>query len=226
MSSRLLFSLLLLATGLSAQAQQGSFRFEGTIIDSTTQRTLAAEIVVYGSIVPGEMSRLQTGRLGVFTVMAETAGPYRFVVEAPAYARREVKLTAPAPGTPVNFTVRLRPLDVGAVVGLQTIRFKKTKPELLPESYPELLRLVAIMNANPKLEIKLLGHTDNVGDPAKNQTLSEQRVQTVLTYLSRAGISATRLSGQGFGGTKPIASNDQEATRQLNRRVEFEIVKR
>lgn len=205
---------------------QGAFRFEGTVIDSTTQRTLAAEIVVYGTVVPGEMSRMQTSRLGVFTMQAETAGPYRFVVEAPAYARREVKLTAPAPGTPVNFTVRLRPLGVGALVGLRTIRFKKTKPELLPESYPELLRLVAVLNANPQLEIKLLGHTDNVGDPAKNQILSEQRIQTVMTYLQRAGIAAARLSGQGFGGTKPIAPNDQEATRQLNRRVEFEIVKR
>ncbi len=204
---------------------QGAYRFEGTIVDANTQRPLAGEVTVYGTITPDAMSHLFTGRNGGFTVWGETPGPYRFVVSALAYVSQEVPQSAVA-GTPTNFTVRLVPQEVGAKMPLNTIRFRQSKAELLPESYPELDRLVAVLNANPALEIELNGHTDNQGDPAKNLLLSEQRVQTVVAFLTRQGIAATRLRSKGFGGTQPIAPNDVETNRAQNRRVELEILKR
>jgi outer membrane protein OmpA-like peptidoglycan-associated protein len=62
-----------------------------------------------------------------------------------------------------------------------------------------------------------------VGPPGKNVVLSQQRVQAVKTYLVRHGIAEARITGVGFGGTQPAASNDQEETRKLNRRVEFRV---
>ncbi|WP_254245274.1 OmpA family protein [Hymenobacter sp. BRD67] len=83
-----------------------------------------------------------------------------------------------------------------------------------------------ILRDYPTVEILIGGHTDNQGDPALNLKLSEDRVNEVKKYLVSKGIDAKRLTTQGFGGTEPIASNDQEETRRFNRRVEFTITKK
>ena len=82
-----------------------------------------------------------------------------------------------------------------------------------------------MMLNNPSLNIELAGHTDSRGNASLNKQLSQQRVDTVIAYLINKGVQENRLSGTGHGGAKPIASNSREATRKLNRRVEFKIVK-
>jgi outer membrane protein OmpA-like peptidoglycan-associated protein len=96
---------------------------------------------------------------------------------------------------------------------------------LLEESYPELNVIVEFLKNNPKVEIELNGHTDNKGDAKKNLILSQQRVEKVKSYLVSKGISSRRIKGKGFGGSKPIATDDSEEARKLNRRVEFVILK-
>ena len=86
-------------------------------------------------------------------------------------------------------------------------------------------KVVEIMMDNPKMEIELAGHTDNQGDSQKNLKLSKDRVEMVKQYLVEKGVSAKRINGVGYGGSKPIASNANEETRKLNRRVEFIITK-
>ena len=83
----------------------------------------------------------------------------------------------------------------------------------------------SFMKTNPKVRIELAGHTDNRGIPAQNVKLSQARVDKVKSYLVSMGIDRKRISGKGYGGAKPIASNDSEETRLFNRRVEF-IIKR
>jgi len=85
---------------------------------------------------------------------------------------------------------------------------------------------VKILRDYPTVEILIGGHTDNQGDPALNLKLSEDRVEAVKKYLVSKGIDAKRLTTQGFGGTQPIANNEQEETRRFNRRVEFTITKK
>jgi outer membrane protein OmpA-like peptidoglycan-associated protein len=82
------------------------------------------------------------------------------------------------------------------------------------------------MKTNPTLKIDIAGHTDNIGDPAKNQKLSEERVKVIKDYLLKNGIDGSRVTGKGYGGTKPVASNENEETRKMNRRVEFTIVEK
>jgi outer membrane protein OmpA-like peptidoglycan-associated protein len=96
----------------------------------------------------------------------------------------------------------------------------------MPESYPELDRLVHIMKDNKTIEIQLEGHTDGRGDPQANLALSEQRVEAVKRYLISKGISEKRIVGKGYGGAKPMVANDTEENRKLNRRVEFKITKK
>lgn len=114
-------------------------------------------------------------------------------------------------------------------MALNNVFFVRGKPELLPASFPELNRLAQILTDHPSLEIRLDGHTDNTGDnlnPRPNQLLSEQRVAAVKTYLTTRGIAGSRLSTKGYGGSRPAVTNDSEAHKAQNRRVEFVIVKR
>jgi outer membrane protein OmpA-like peptidoglycan-associated protein len=96
---------------------------------------------------------------------------------------------------------------------------------LLKESNQELDMVVTFMKENPTVTIELSGHTDNRGIHADNVKLSQQRAEKVKDYLISMGIDARRISGKGYGGIKPIANNDNEETRKLNRRVEFTIKK-
>ena len=97
--------------------------------------------------------------------------------------------------------------------------------KLLEESYSGLNVVVGFLNDNPKIEIELNGHTDNRGDSKKNLVLSQQRVDVIKKYLVSKGINAKRIKGKGYGDSRPIATNDSEESRKLNRRVEFVILK-
>jgi OmpA-OmpF porin, OOP family len=114
---------------------------------------------------------------------------------------------------------------IGASIVLKNIRFVQSKAELLPESDAELNHLWAFMREHPTVEIELQGHTDNLGDFDLNLALSQKRVEAVKAFLVSKGIATHRISGRGFGSTRPIASNNREETRQLNRRVELVIKK-
>lgn len=107
------------------------------------------------------------------------------------------------------------------VIVLENVLFQTNKSVLLEESFESLNKLVQQLQTNKSLKIEIRGHTDNVGMEAKNQTLSEQRAKTVLTYLVSKGVDVNRFSYKGFGSTQPITANDTEEGRMKNRRVEF-----
>ena len=103
---------------------------------------------------------------------------------------------------------------------LYGILFDTDSDHLKDESKPTLDSLVAAAKTQPAWSFGIEGHTDNVGGDAHNQTLSEKRALSVKAYLVAAGVDATRLTTQGFGAGKPVASNDTELGRSQNRRVE------
>lgn len=121
-------------------------------------------------------------------------------------------------------SIFLEPIKTGAIATLRNIYFDVNKFEILPSSESELDLLLGLLKANPKLQIEIAGHTDNTGNKAANQTLSENRAKAVSTWLISKGISAGRLSVKGYGDEKPIAPNTSEEGKQRNRRTEF-IVK-
>lgn len=123
----------------------------------------------------------------------------------------------------LNFA--LQPVAIGTTVNMKNVLFEQGKTTLLSESYPELDLVVSFLKSNPKVKIELEGYTDNRGIPAQNVKLSQARVDKVKGYLVSKGIDKKRIAGKGYGGANPIASNDNEETRQLNRRVEFTIKK-
>jgi len=103
---------------------------------------------------------------------------------------------------------------------LYGILFDTDSDHLKDESKPTLESLLAAARTQPTWNFGIEGYTDNVGGDAHNQTLSEKRALSVKAYLVAAGVDATRLTTQGFGAGKPVASNDTELGRSQNRRVE------
>lgn len=85
-------------------------------------------------------------------------------------------------------------------------------------------QIVVLMNKYPSVKLEVAAHTDNSGLPGNNLELSQKRAETMVNYLVQRGIKISRLSGRGFGGTKPVAPNSIEADRKLNRRVDFSII--
>jgi outer membrane protein OmpA-like peptidoglycan-associated protein len=115
--------------------------------------------------------------------------------------------------------------EIRDILALATsnVQFETGKAELLSSSYTVLNQIVDILNKYPGYKLRISGHTDNVGDDAKNQKLSEDRAKTCFDFIVGKGIPATRMMSAGFGETKPIASNTSAEGRALNRRVEFEL---
>ncbi len=116
-------------------------------------------------------------------------------------------------------------LEEGKTFQLKDIYFEFDKTELMPRSFVELKKLLHLLRDNPALQIAIIGHTDAVGSDTYNQVLSESRAQAVMDYLTANGIALSRLRTTGKGSLHPIASNDTDEGRQLNRRVEFLVVR-
>jgi outer membrane protein OmpA-like peptidoglycan-associated protein len=124
-----------------------------------------------------------------------------------------------------DFTSQLKEAKVGSVIELRNVFFDTGKDQLRPDSYEQLNTLITFLNQKPKSEIEIAGHTDNVGNDADNQALSERRARAVYDYLVGKGIAPARLKYAGFGETAPVDSNETYEGRQKNRRVEFMLVK-
>jgi outer membrane protein OmpA-like peptidoglycan-associated protein len=102
----------------------------------------------------------------------------------------------------------------------QSVHFSTASAELQPEAFSELDQLSTYLLSHPEVQAEIAGHTDDVGQAADNQELSERRAGAVRQYLIDQGVAAGRITHQGYGESRPVAENDTEEGRQQNRRVE------
>jgi OOP family OmpA-OmpF porin len=112
-------------------------------------------------------------------------------------------------------------LNISCHVAVYGIQFGTGKATIQPSSENVLAEIVKLLQQNPDLKLRVEGHTDNQGNAAANQTLSDKRAQAVVVWLTGKGIPAGRLTAKGFGATKPVADNSTEDGRAKNRRVEL-----
>ena len=107
---------------------------------------------------------------------------------------------------------------------VQAVEFEHSSSRLRSDSYGVLNQIVEILNEYPDYRLEISGHTDNTGADDFNQNLSEQRAKACFDYLASQGVPPRRLSYVGYGESRPIATNDTREGRQLNRRVEFNMI--
>lgn len=106
---------------------------------------------------------------------------------------------------------------------MRAVQFETGKATLKEESYAILDQIVDIMDRYPGYKLRISGHTDNVGDEDSNLLLSQERAKSCYQYLTSKGISPSRMSHEGYGESRPVASNDIPSGRRMNRRVEFDL---
>ena len=119
--------------------------------------------------------------------------------------------------------VGLDNIAVGKKMTLNNIFFDFDKATLKKESYFELNQVVKFMKENPTVKIQLSGHTDYKGSHEYNMTLSNDRAKAAYNYLIQKGVPQSRMTYKGYGKTQPIADNNTDAGRALNRRTEILI---
>lgn len=124
-------------------------------------------------------------------------------------------------GSEKDKEILLEKIEKGKSFVVDNINFEFGKAYLKKESVNILDRVVRIMKENAGLKITVSGHTDDIGDAAYNQKLSEKRADAVTSYMIKQGISPERVKAQGFGKTKPLVPNTSDKNRAKNRRTEF-----
>ncbi len=200
--------------------------FKGKTIDAITKKAVEAKIEITdnatGKIIETFTTNSATGK---FIITLASGKNYGIAVKADGYLFHSENFDIPTGSADnlVNKVIELKNIKVGSKIALRNIFFDTGKSTLRSESNAELDRLVKLMKDVPTLKIEISGHTDNTGSAKLNNQLSQDRAQAVVDYLKSKGISGSRMTAKGYGSTKPIASNNNAAGRQQNRRTEFEI---
>jgi outer membrane protein OmpA-like peptidoglycan-associated protein len=123
----------------------------------------------------------------------------------------------------LNVILETRETARGLIVNLSDVLFDTGSATLKPGAREKLARVAGILSAHPDLHIEIEGHTDSVGSDEFNQRLSERRAQSVQAYLLQQKIVPAAVDTEGFGESRPVATNDTAAGRQQNRRVELVV---
>ncbi|HBG70349.1 MAG: hypothetical protein A2W93_15825 [Bacteroidetes bacterium GWF2_43_63] len=200
---------------------------KGRVLDEATKQPIEASLILTDNTINEELATFTSNSAtGKYLVSLPSGKNYGLAVKADGYLFHSENFDIPnaAAYQEIEKDIYLKKVEVGKEIVLKNIFFDFNKSTLRPESKNELANLTQLMKENPTLKIEISGHTDNVGSAAYNKTLSQSRAKAVVDYLIAAGIASDRMTSVGYGFDKPIAPNDTDEGRQLNRRTEFKII--
>ena len=203
---------------------------DGNVYDAKTKKPLSASLV-YETLPDGTEAGngISNPTDGAFKIVLPYDKNYSIRATADHYFAISENLNLDslikAGYKEVHKDLYLVPIEVGQVVRLNNVFFDFDKWDLRSESFIELNRVVKLLNENPSIVIEMSAHTDSRGSDEYNFKLSDNRARSVMEYIISKGIDPSRITSHGYGETKPVATNDTDDGRQLNRRVEFKILK-
>lgn len=201
----------------------------GKIIDQNTNSPIDAEILIIDNntneIVYRTKANSQTGE---YTITIPNGKNYGMTIRKDGYMfySENFDLITNSKKEDIQKNIVLQTIEKEKTITLKNIFFDFASSNLKPSSRAELMNVVDFMKNNPKIQIEISGHTDNIGSADNNQTLSEQRADVVKQYIVEQGIEANRIITKGYGFSKPVADNQTEDGRKQNRRVELRIVEK
>lgn len=200
---------------------------KGTVTDAVTKIPLEASI----NIVDLQTSKMVASFLtnsftGKYIINLPSGKNYGINVTREGYLFHSENFNLPdtADFQELVVDIELHKIEVGTIITLKNIFFDYDKSVLRPESETELNNVVDVLKNNARIKVEISGHTDSRGSDEYNKNLSHARAKTIVEYLIEKGIDKARLTYQGYGEENPVADNDTEEGRQLNRRVEFKII--
>jgi OmpA-OmpF porin, OOP family len=208
---------------------------KGKLIDSKTRKPIGAKIV-YELLPEGkEIGVTQSNpETGEYEIHVPAGQLYGVRAEAKGHLSEsqnlDLKNISNTGSLVEQKDISLAPIEVVSVatnakISLNNIFFDVDKAVLKPESFPELNRLVTLMNDEPAMEVEIAGHTDATGAEQYNLMLSQWRANKVAQYLNEKGITKERIQTTFYGETQPLENNNTKEGRRKNRRVEFKIRK-
>ncbi len=206
----------------------------GKLVDAKTGQPIGAKII-YERLPDGkEIGIAQSNPVtGEYEIRLPGGVKYGVRAEAPGHisTNQNLDLTANTKDADLRTPdITLAPIEVAVIapdvtITLNNIFFDFDKAVLKSESFPELDRIVKLMNERTTMTVEVTGHTDATGPAAYNMGLSERRARSVVKRLVDGGIAADRINTSFFGEDKPVTTNDTKEGRKKNRRVEFKIIK-
>jgi len=199
---------------------------KGKVFDKKTTKGLPSAVELIDLSTKQLISKVQTDEQGNYLITLPVGRDYAFNVNRKGYLffSDNFFLTQLSPDSLYEKNIPLQPIETDATIVLKNIFFDVNKFDLKPESEAELEILIQLLNDNPTLKIQISGHTDNIGKIADNQLLSENRAKAVINFLISKNINPARLTAKGFGATQPIAPNNSDEGRALNRRTEMKVI--
>ncbi len=217
------------AQAATAQAQSDAINAQAARAqaesDATRARTDAADAQAATAKAKSDMADSQASAAAALSATQADADQSRLAAQQAQLRAQQAETEKAAMRTKLsdqlNKILQTRDSARGLIVSMSDVLFDTGKYSLKPGAREKLAKVAGILLAYPGLNIEVGGYTDNVGGDAMNQTLSENRAGSVRDYLVREGVSTNSVSSRGFGNTLPVASNDNSAGRQRNRRVEL-----
>jgi tetratricopeptide (TPR) repeat protein len=201
--------------------------FRGRVFDSETGKSLKSDY---------ELTQLKSGQIvssgstdasGSFLICLPAGYDYGLNVNKPGYLfySDNFMLEGIHSATePYNKRILLYPIKVGGKLQLSNVFYEFDSWEIKKESVSELERLYRLLSDNLNISVEIAGYTDSIGTVQYNQTLSERRAKSVVTYLTQKGIKSDRLVYKGYGSNSPIGDNITGEGRKLNRRTEVKVI--
>lgn len=209
----------------TADQQDGRVTLRGRVLDAKTGEGLDDVNITVVDLNNNSVVAQDETDDGDYEVRVNAPGRYSVTADAPGYLFGTAYYEVDAQGRIVRYSGDIKLAEASGRTRL-LVFFDFDKAELQRSSFPELDRAVALMKANPTLEVEIAGYTDDKGSDSYNMDLSQRRANAVRDYIVRQGVPANRITARGYGEVSPIATNATEEGRAENRRVEFVVTSR
>lgn len=207
--------------------EPGLTLLKGIVIDNDSFDPVGADIEISDNDKNEIIATIKSNSVsGKYLVSLPPGKNYGIAVKKKGYLffSENFDIAADAAYKQIYKTVPLQKFVVGNKIALKNVFYDYGKATLRPESIMELNQLVKLVSVNTDIKIEIASHTDSQGSTEHNLMLSKARSQSVADYLFVSGISKDQIVVRGYGEAKPIATNDTEEGRQLNRRTEITIL--
>lgn len=194
-----------------------------TVINAKTGEPISAHVTVIDTTDSRRVTKTEVAKAGGQTKLPIGDAYYKALVEAKDFQTQLYPIGVQGLDD-IELQFALDPIIKGRTFVIKNLFFATNQTTILPQSEPSLKELYEFLAENPGVRIRIIGHTDWIGSDEANQKLSEGRANSVKASMVERGIDPSRIETEGKGESQPVDTNETEAGRQNNRRVEFTVL--